>query len=225
MSETDSFIEEVNEEVRRDRLFAIFRKYGWIPITAILLIVGAAAYNEWRKATELRDAQNLGDAVLAALLADDPGSRAEALDQVSTQSEQSTIYIEMLRAAAETEADNKDAALKILDRIAADPKATSTFRDLAALKALMLRGADQDKAARLAGLERLSAAGAPFRVFAMEQNAMALFEYGDNDGAIAILRLILDEPGATQGLIQRSQQLIVALGGELSTDGDAASDK
>ena len=30
MSNPDSFIEEVTEEVRRDKLFALFRKYGWI---------------------------------------------------------------------------------------------------------------------------------------------------------------------------------------------------
>ena len=44
MSETDSFIDEVTEEVRRDKLFALFRKYGWIGIAAVLLIVGGAAW-------------------------------------------------------------------------------------------------------------------------------------------------------------------------------------
>ena len=29
MSDTDSFIDEVTEEVRRDALFAQFRRYGW----------------------------------------------------------------------------------------------------------------------------------------------------------------------------------------------------
>ena len=43
MSETDSFIDEVNEEVRRDRLYAALRRYGWIAIVAVLAIVGGAA--------------------------------------------------------------------------------------------------------------------------------------------------------------------------------------
>ena len=34
MSNPDSFIDEVTEEVRRDRLFAVFRKYGWIGVLA-----------------------------------------------------------------------------------------------------------------------------------------------------------------------------------------------
>ena len=36
MSNPDSFIDEVTEEVRRDRLFAMFRKYGWIGVAIVL---------------------------------------------------------------------------------------------------------------------------------------------------------------------------------------------
>ena len=43
MSNPDSFIEEVTEEVRRDRLFALFRKYGWIGVVLVLAIVGGAS--------------------------------------------------------------------------------------------------------------------------------------------------------------------------------------
>ena len=50
MSESESFINEVTEEVRRDRLFRLARRYGWIAVVAVLVIVGAAAVNEWRKA-------------------------------------------------------------------------------------------------------------------------------------------------------------------------------
>ena len=36
MSDTDSFIDEVNEEVRRDRLYHLLRRYGWIAALAIV---------------------------------------------------------------------------------------------------------------------------------------------------------------------------------------------
>ena len=52
MSDTDSFIDEVTEEVRRDRLFGLMKRYGWIAALAVLLIVGGAAWNEWRKAQD-----------------------------------------------------------------------------------------------------------------------------------------------------------------------------
>ena len=40
MSQSDSFIEEVTEEVRRDRLFATMKRFGWIAIVLVLRIVG-----------------------------------------------------------------------------------------------------------------------------------------------------------------------------------------
>ena len=45
--ETDSFIDEVTEEVRRDRLFALFRRFGWIALAIILIIVAGTAWREY----------------------------------------------------------------------------------------------------------------------------------------------------------------------------------
>ena len=49
MSLNDSFIKEVSEEVRRDKLFKYLKKYSWIGIIAIIIIVCIVAYNEWKK--------------------------------------------------------------------------------------------------------------------------------------------------------------------------------
>ena len=39
MSNTDSFIEEVTEEVRRDKLYGYLKRYGWIAGLIIVLVV------------------------------------------------------------------------------------------------------------------------------------------------------------------------------------------
>ncbi len=66
MSDTDSFIDEVNEEVRRDRFYGLLRRYGWIAVVAVVAIVGGAAWNEYSKAQERAQAEALGDAMLDA---------------------------------------------------------------------------------------------------------------------------------------------------------------
>ena len=38
MSDTDSFIDEVNEEVRRDRFYFMLKRYGWIAVLAVILL-------------------------------------------------------------------------------------------------------------------------------------------------------------------------------------------
>ena len=58
MSENESFIDEVTEEVRRDKLYLLLKKYGWIGVVAIvedllsnaeiasivILIIGSSLY-------------------------------------------------------------------------------------------------------------------------------------------------------------------------------------
>ena len=46
LSESESFIEEVSDEVRRDKLFKLFKKYGWVLALVVIAIVGGTAYNE-----------------------------------------------------------------------------------------------------------------------------------------------------------------------------------
>jgi hypothetical protein len=56
MSNPESFIDEVNEELKRDRLFAAMRKYGWIAVVGVLLPDGrlaAAYYDQNRRALVL----------------------------------------------------------------------------------------------------------------------------------------------------------------------------
>lgn len=224
MSETDSFIEEVTEEVRRDRLYAMYRKYGWIAAFAVLLIVGGAAFFEWQKASRKAAAENLGDAVMQALEATTAGDRAAALNDVKSGNADADVFLDLLAAAARAEDSDRPAALDLLDAVAVNPNAPETYRQLAILKAVILRGADQDRDARMSALELLATPGNPFRVVALEQIALAHYEFGNNADAIETLRTILDEPGATQGLLQRAQQLIVALGGDLSQEQGTGED-
>ena len=126
-------------------------------------------------------------------------------------------------AASKTEAGDREGALAQLDALAEMPDVPQIYRDLARLKAVIMRGADQDKATRMATLDDLATAGNPFRVIALEQKALAFVDFGNNDDAIATLRTILEEPQATQGLRQRAQQLIVGLGGTVDQNGGTAS--
>ena len=79
VSNNDSFIDEVTEEVRRDRLFAAFRKYGWIGLVLVLGVVGGAAWTEWQKAQSASRAQAFGDAMLDAMDLGAPEDRAAAM--------------------------------------------------------------------------------------------------------------------------------------------------
>ena len=215
MSNTDSFIDEVTEEVRRERLFGFLRRYGWIAVLAVVLIVGGAAYNEWRNASERAEAQAFGDALLDALEADSPEARRTALRDVPAEGTQAAV-VAML--AASGTADGTDApglAADDLRAVADDSAIPQIYRDLATLKLVMRRQGEMAADEVRTTLEPLIIPGAPYRVLALEQIALADVAAGETDAAIAGLREILEEDSASQGLRRRASQLIVALGGTL----------
>lgn len=215
MSETDSFLDEVAEEVRRDKLYGYARKYGWIAVLAVVLLVGTAAYVEWSKARAEAEAQARGDAMIAALNIDAASERAAALAEVAGGAGAAQAVIELRRAAVLSEAGDTAAALEVLDALAGSAEVEPLYRELARLKAVILRGPDMDQTQRMAALDALANPGAPFRNVALEQRAVALLDAGDTDGALEQLRGLLQEPGVSDAMRNRAEQLIIALGGEL----------
>ncbi|MCX7645814.1 MAG: hypothetical protein N2Z62_11040 [Rhodobacteraceae bacterium] len=208
---TDSFIDEVTEEVRRDRLFRILRRYGWIGILAVLLLVGGAALTEWRRASERAAAQAAGDAIYAVLRQDDPAARAEGLAGLGVAGP-GAAPVMMLQAANLAEAGETARAAEVYAALAADTGHPRVWRDLAALKRVLLLGRSLTPAERLAALAPLTEPGAPFRVLAQEQEAYARIDAGETEAARALLDALMADREASLGLRLRAAQMMVALG-------------
>ncbi len=210
MSNPESFIDEVTEEVRRDKLFRTFRKYGWIGIVLVLGVVGGSAWNEWRKAQEAARAEAFGDAVSVALDQPDNAARRSALAAVPTDGGQTAIL--QLLLASDPDKDVK-ATLAALETVIADASQPDLYRDLASLRRVVVGGADLPLAERRTALEALTVAGRPFRVLAQEQLAYLLVEEGKAADAITLLTAIAQDQDASRALRGRAAQVIVALGG------------
>ena len=221
MSQSESFIEEVTEEVRRDRLFGLMRRYGWIAILVVLALVGGAAWNEWRKAQDAAAAQAAGDALIAALSADDSAARVSALREIEATSNGARIARDFLTVSELIETGATDEALALLQTIASDGEVDQTYRQLAGFKALLLDAGDMSLADRRVGFEGIAQTSPMLRVAAEEQLALIEIEQGDIQAAISRLQSLQSDAEATAGLRQRASQLIVALGG--SPDGTGAA--
>ncbi len=212
MSNPDSFIDEVTEEVRRDRLFALLRRYGWIAVLLVLMIVAGAAWNEWSKARETAQARALGDAILAAMEKETPEERVQALEKIDAGGEAAALARLLAAGEAVTAGDSATAAEK-LKQVAGNAALPTPYRQLATLKWVMITGDETPVGQRRAALEPLTEAGAPFRALALEQLALLKVEEGDPDAAIELLQQARQTSTATAGLRQRVTRLIVALGG------------
>lgn len=218
MSDTDSFIDEVSEEVRRDQLYGVFRKYGWIAVSAVVLIVGGASYNEYRKAQTVAAAEATGDALLNALSENESTNRVDALQSASLDVPAAEVVRQFLLSSEQLNAGDAAAASASLESyLNTAPEASQIYKDLAELKALMLGSENIPAEDRRARFEALANPGAPLGLIASEQLALLDVEDGNVDAAIERLQALIQDAEATQGLRQRAAQLIVALGGEPET--------
>ena len=212
MSDTDSFIEEVSEEVRRDRLYNFFRKYAWVGVLTVLIIVGGTAFLEFKKATAKSKAEEVGSAVMKALEGSDEKERAELLANIEVSNPEVKSIIAMLKAAEETALQNYAAASKSLKAISEDLSTAQIYRDIAEFKFLLLSHGRIEDSLLLTGFEELASAGNPFRLLAEEQIAIIKLKNRENDAAVAKLRSILEDAELTDTIRQRVTQLLISLG-------------
>lgn len=212
MSNPDSFIEEVTEEVRRDRLFGLFRKYGWIGVVVILALVGGTAWTEWQKSRDAARAEAFGDALIDALDHGTPEERREALASVPATGEQVAILNLILGSDP---AEDKAATLAALESVANNAALSSAYRDLAVLRRVLVGGADLALADRRAALDGIAVAGRPYRTLAAEQLAYLLIEEGKPDEAVVALTALTQDQEASAALRARAGQVVTALGGTL----------
>lgn len=204
MSESDSFIQEVTEEVRQDRMFALWKKWGPLVIGIVVLLVGGAAAWSWMEARQQAEAEVRGGLLLGA----EPGSVEEQQALVVLLEQPTRIVAEFATAAALARAGETARASEAYRAIAQRGEVERHYRDLALLQALRLDAETADPAAALAELEALTSQGAPYAPLARELAAVLHMRAGDAEAARAELEAILADDTATQALRLRARELL-----------------
>ncbi len=221
MSQSDSFIDEVTEELRRDQLFRALKRWGWIGVLAVVALVGAATYREISTNRDLAAARDFGDAVIAALDLPDAEARSAAFAEITPSRSNQEVLLAFIRASDLSESDPV-AAAAALRAIADAPDLLPRYRDLALLRAHIL-AALEDQGLVDATLARLAEDGAPFAGIAREMQALELLKAGDKEGAIAALEALFEQSVVTLSQRQRISALIFALQSGATITGQSAS--
>ena len=215
MSDTESFISEVNDEVRRDRFYFMLRRYGWIAAVLVVLIVGGAAFNEYRKAQAQAKAQAFGDDVLAAMSQGNAEERLDRLSVIDAQDATTRAVLEMLIAGEAQATGDTEAAIASLEGVAVNGEVPAIYQQIASFKLLVAQGDTLDVDTRRQQFEALAQPGAPLSFLAQEQLALIDISQGETQAAIERLQNIAQAAGVSSDLQQRALQVIVSLGGEL----------
>lgn len=213
MSNTDSFLDEVSEEVRRDQLYSYARRYGWIAVAAVVLIVGGAAYNEYRTAAQRSAAEALGGQLDAAQQTVDPAARVDLYATLATQGADADVIAGFGQAQALAEAGDAAGASALLDELRNSTEVSPLYTALATLKWAVVPGAVPPAQDRIDALTAVIDGGSQMSLLALEQRGLAYVEQGDIEAAHADFEFALADPLTTAGLRDRLTQIIIATGG------------
>ena len=208
MSDTDSFIEEVSEEVRRDRLFKIFKKYGWVAVVIVILLVGGAAFNEYRKISNQKRAAELGDK-LYQIMELDLNARLSLLENLNPKHAEGKALVQLIEANTFAELGNIDNAIKVLEDVSDNPDYSSIYTETADFKSILL--SDNDLTEKLEKLQTYSQPGSAFRNIALEETSLIQIKLDQISEAIITLTNLLQEPTINQGQAKRSSDLLRTL--------------
>ena len=214
MSNTESFINEVSESLRKDRLYAIYRRWAWVGVLVIVLIVVGAIGVEWVRARTASAQEAAGDAIFTALRADAPSESARLLGEIDLDNAEARAMVALKRAALLLDSGERAQAVAVLETVRGENDYSDTFRDLADLKSLLIQGADLPADDRRARFDALARNGGAFRLLAMEQLALLSAEAGDTGAALAGMVNLLAQDGISEAMGNRLRQTIVSMGGD-----------
>jgi hypothetical protein len=211
----DSFLREVNEEIRRERLTKLWERFGTVIIVGVvLLIVGVAAY-KWNEARQIAEEQRTGARFEAAsrLAAERKTDEAmAAFAAIAKDGPAGYGALARVRIAGEHARAGRTAdALATYEALSADSAADELLRDFAALQAAMLRLDQADWTEMKNRLTPLVGEQRAWRAQAREILGLAALKAGQSDEATKLFEQILGDRAATGGLSRRAQEMLAVL--------------
>ena len=212
----DNFIDEIDEELKRERHLELWRKYGRYAMAgALLVVIAVAAVVGWRHYQANRRAES-GLAYAEALDAVAAGRTDDALKSLKSLGRKAPAgYAELARlqeAATLARQGNEAAAATLLDGMSKDSSVAEPFRNLA----LLLYGyAAIDKAdpqALAARIKPLTEAGSPWHYSALELTALLARKRGDDKTASDIFRRLSDDASTPPSTRARAAEFLALSG-------------
>lgn len=213
---SDGFIREVDEELQRDRMAKLWKRYGPYVVGAVTVVVLATAGKVGWDAWQARQLEEQGAAFAAAEAALDRGEWAEAAEQFSNlatvRGADAAALAKLREAEARIASNDADAGLALLDDLAASASIDPILRDYAAVAAAQRRLGAVDPASLRTALAPQMVAGAPFRHSARELAALAALLAGDTAVAVDELRLLEADQSTPGDMRRRVMEMLAALG-------------
>ena len=196
-NQDESFIREVNEELRSEQVKAVWTRFGSVIIGIAILIVagtiGKVGYEYWHETS----ASQSGDEFLAALTLSRENKTDEALTALATLEKDGygayPVLAKMRAATLQVQKGDTPGAITAFSDIAKDASLPQAMRDAARMRAAYLLVDTGTYEQVSAEAEQLAVPGNGLRHSAREALGLAAYKAGDMPKAKTWFQQITDD--------------------------------
>ena len=213
--EDDGLIREVEEELRREQYEKLWKQYGtYILIAAAAIVIAVGGYNYWQYA-RLKAAEDNGAQFTKAVELFQEGKKADAekaMQKLASDGSGGYQALARLKLAGDLATAGKTAeAVAAFDKIAGDTSSDELLRQVAQLRAAMLRLDTADWTEMKNRLNDLVADTNPWRFSARELRGLAAFKASKLAEARKEFSALLADQAVPAGIRRRANMMMALL--------------
>lgn len=216
-ADTDqSFVREVDENLRRDQARDFLKKNGaWIIGAILLFLAGVAGWLYWQdrqvKQAEA-ETERLNTAMTQVGAGQVAGAEAQLAPLAEADADGVSAAAKLTRAALALQKSDRKTAVDQFRSVMDDKDLAQPYRDLATVRLTALEFDQLKPADVIARLKPLAVAGNPWFGSAGEMTAMALLKMNRRDEAGRMFAAIAADPNAPDTIRSRAVQIAGTLG-------------
>ncbi|HKP34158.1 MAG TPA: tetratricopeptide repeat protein [Sphingomicrobium sp.] len=216
----DTFVREVDENLRRDQVRDFFKSYGGWLIAAVILFLAASGGFIWWKQYRVKQHEAQVEKLAQIYKDIGTGNTAQAppqLDQLAKDGSKAVRATAMFaRAAVALQQGDVKLATDTYKSIADDSGLPKSFRDAALIRQTALQFDQLQPQEVITRLQPFAKPGEPWFGSAGEMTAMAMVKQGKRQEAGQLFAAIAKDAGVPQTIRARAVQVAGSLGVDAS---------
>ena len=201
MVESESFIKEVSEEVKRDRLFKALNKFKWPLFALIMVLVGAVGGYEYYKFDKKSRAQKNGEFLISAIesLKENGQTVTQKIDNKFT-----SVLIKLSEAKYFEEKGDMKKASAAYNHVISKYGENKFFNHYSKFQLYLMDPAKSlSDVKKIKILDELSAPDGPLKLLALEHKLYLYIKINDLENIKSQVDLILSDQGITPEQVTR----------------------
>ena len=205
MVESESFIKEVSEEVRRDILFKTLKKFKWTIIVLITLLVGAVCGYEYYKFDKNVKAQEIGEFFVSAI--ENLKNNGQTVTE-EVNNKFISVLIKLHEAKYFEEKGDIKSATASYNHIINKYGDNKFFNHYSKFQLYLMNPAKSiGDTKKIEILDELSAPDGPLKLLALEQKLNVFVKINDIENIKLQIKLILSDQSITPEQVRRIKEI------------------